>query len=74
MFSLGIGSGVNQTQLTAIASSAKNVFNAPTFADLTSASDTIVEIICTGKLGLNLQNKKTREDTKLFSKMIRDES
>ena len=75
MFSLGIGSGVNETQLTDIASSAKNVFTAPTFADLTPAADTIVENSCTGKLGLNVKNKnKTRENTKLFSKVIRDQS
>ena len=76
VFSLGIGSGVNETQLTDIASSAKNVFTAPTFADLTPAADTIVENSCTGKLGLNVKDKKkkTRENTNLFSKVIRDES
>ncbi|XP_068678399.1 adhesion G protein-coupled receptor L4-like [Montipora foliosa] len=47
VFSLGIGSGVNEIQLTDIASSAKNVFTAPTFADLTPAVDTIVENSCT---------------------------
>ena len=53
VYCLGIGSGVKQTQLNDIASSAENVFSATSFTELTPVAKAIVARSCSGKLELN---------------------
>ena len=49
MFALGIGSGVDTSQLRQIASSNDNVFTAPGFDELESVVKPIVEKTCPSK-------------------------
>ncbi|XP_044176598.1 collagen alpha-1(XII) chain-like [Acropora millepora] len=65
VYSLGIGSRVNQTQLNAIASSAENVFYATSLSEITTAATALIARLCSGKLGrirekLNLESFKQR--------------
>ena len=50
VFSLGIGTKVDEKQLNDIASSLGNVFTAASFSDLSLAAKTIVQSSCSGKL------------------------
>ncbi|XP_015750459.1 PREDICTED: uncharacterized protein LOC107330348, partial [Acropora digitifera] len=52
VYSLGIGSGVNETQLEDIASSVENVFSATSFTELTPVATAIVARSCSAAVKL----------------------
>lgn len=65
VFALGIGSNVDQSQLTDIASSPRNVFTSATFSELGSVAAVIVENSCSGMYSLNA-TKVSEEFLKSF--------
>ena len=56
MYSLGIGTNIDPTQLNDIASSNNNVFTAASFAALTPVAKSIVQNSCPGRLSWGFQN------------------